>query len=76
MNLAVRIVKIILTFGVFIISQAFLTASINTFFYLIPVKFDSFFGSKKETEAATVSGSVSSSNVAASSVVAGDAYYI
>lgn len=75
MNLAVRIVKIILTFGVFIISQAFLTASINTFFYLIPVKFDSFFGSK-ETEVATVSSSVSSSNIAASSAVAGDAYYI
>lgn len=43
MHILERIVKIVITFFIFIVAQALMAASINTLFDLIPLRIDRFF---------------------------------
>lgn len=64
MGLFERLIKILITFVVFIIAQGFLAGSINTFFDLIPwVKVDHLFG-EDGTEPGRILSGIESSDAA------------
>lgn len=57
MHIIERIVKIVVTFFIFIVAQALLAASINTLFDLIPLRIDRFFANSLYDQLGNKSGS-------------------